>query len=257
MIRPFRGAPFDAEGLLRDAYRGLNAPARRLFFKHSMTLGGLALLTGCSPTSEQGAEKILMRMSRWNDLVQARLFDPDRLAPTYPESMLTRPFPFNAFYGLDKVPQVDPQGYRLQLGGLIEDRRPWALADLNALPQTSQVTRHICVEGWSAIGKWGGVTFSHFLKRIGADLGARYVGFRCADDYYTSIDMPTALHPQTLLTLTYGDQVLPPKYGFPMKLRMPTKLGYKNPKHIVALYVTNEYPGGYWEDQGYNWFGGS
>ena len=99
--------------------------------------------------------------------------------------------------------------------------------------------------------------FADFLKRIGADTTAKYIGFKCADDYYTSIDMPTALHPQTLLTLTYDGEKLPPKYGFPMKLRMPTKLGYKNPKHIMAMYVTNTYPGGYWEDQGYNWFGGS
>jgi DMSO/TMAO reductase YedYZ molybdopterin-dependent catalytic subunit len=113
------------------------------------------------------------------------------------------------------------------------------------------------VEGWSAIGKWGGVRFADFLRHVGADLSAKYVGFQCADDYHTSIDMPTALHPQTLLALSYDDQPLPPKYGFPMKLRMPTKLGYKNPKHIQAMYVTNTYPGGYWEDQGYNWFGGS
>ena len=131
------------------------------------------------------------------------------------------------------------------------------LAELRAMPQTDQVTRHICVEGWSAIGKWGGVPFASFLRKVGADLGAKYVGFKCADDYYTSIDMPTALHPQTLLTLTYDSQPLPPRYGFPMKLRMPTKLGYKNPKHIQAIFVTNTYPGGYWEDQGYNSFSGS
>ena len=125
------------------------------------------------------------------------------------------------------------------------------------MPQQDQITRHICVEGWSAVGKWGGVLFSDFLKRIGADTTAKYVGFKCADDYYQSIDMATALHPQTLLTLTYDGQTLPTKYGFPMKLRMPTKLGYKNPKLITAMFVTNEYPGGYWEDQGYNWFGGS
>ena len=101
------------------------------------------------------------------------------------------------------------------------------------------------------------VRFSTFLKRIGADLTAKYVGFKCADGYYESIDMPTALHPQTLLTLTYDGRVLPREYGFPMKVRMPTKLGYKNPKHITAIFVTNTYPGGYWEDQGYNWFGGS
>jgi DMSO/TMAO reductase YedYZ molybdopterin-dependent catalytic subunit len=131
------------------------------------------------------------------------------------------------------------------------------LPELYELPQTSQITRHICVEGWSAIGKWSGVRFSDFLDRIGADKTARYVGFKCADDYYTSIDMPTALHPQTLLTLRFGDQILPPEYGFPMKLRMPTKLGFKNPKHITALFVSNTDPGGYWEDQGYNWYSGS
>lgn len=125
------------------------------------------------------------------------------------------------------------------------------------MAQVSQVTRHICVEGWSAIGKWGGVPFALFLKRIGADLRASYVSFRCADNYYTSIDMATALHPQTIIALTYDGQLLPPKYGFPMKLRIPTKLGYKNPKHIMAIEVTNRYPGGYWEDQGYNWFAGS
>ena len=123
--------------------------------------------------------------------------------------------------------------------------------------QTSQITRHICVEGWSAIGKWGGVPFRTFLERIGADMTAKYVGFKCADDYYTSIDMPTALHPQTLLTFKFADSILPVEFGFPMKLRVPTKLGFKNPKHIAAIFVTNDYPGGYWEDQGYNWFSGS
>ena len=119
------------------------------------------------------------------------------------------------------------------------------------------MTRLICVEGWSAIGKWSGVRFSNFLQRIGADTTAKYVGFQCSDDYSTSIDMATALHPQTQLTFKFADQILPPKYGFPMKLRIPTKLGFKNPKHIVALFVTTDYPGGYWEDKGYNWFSGS
>jgi DMSO/TMAO reductase YedYZ molybdopterin-dependent catalytic subunit len=155
------------------------------------------------------------------------------------------------------VPRVDGATYRLELAGMIAKRAPWTLEALRALPQTSQVTRHICVEGWSAIGKWDGVPFRSFLERVGADLTAKYVGFKCADDYHTSIDMPTALHPQTLLALSFRDAVLPPQYGFPMKLRIPTKLGFKNPKHIMALYVTNIYPGGYWEDQGYNWFSGS
>ncbi len=247
----------EREAVIKTALAALPTAARRRFLRETLSLGGLALLSGCTFPDEAGAERALRVVSRLNDRVQAWLFDPNRLAPTYPESMITRPFPFNAYYSVDRAPIVDGDRYRLEVSGLVSDRRAWSLAELQALPQESQVTRHICVEGWSAIGKWGGVRFSSFLRRIGADLSAKYVGFKCADNYYTSIDMPTALHPQTLLTLTYAGETLPRRYGFPMKLRMPTKLGYKNPKHIMAMFVTNTYPGGYWEDQGYNWFGGS
>ncbi|MEO7728895.1 MAG: molybdopterin-dependent oxidoreductase [Burkholderiales bacterium] len=230
---------------------------RRLFLKQGLSLGALTLLSGCNVTDGDAVQKVLSQMSRWNDGVQAAIFDPARLAQEYPESAITKPFPFNAFYAESAAPRVDAAGYKLELSGLIRDKAPWTLDKLYALPQTSQVTRHICVEGWSAIGKWGGVTFRTFLEQIGADLTAKYVGFKCADDYYTSIDMPTALHPQTLLTFKFADELLPASYGFPMKLRIPTKLGFKNPKHIAAMFVTNDYPGGYWEDQGYNWFSGS
>jgi DMSO/TMAO reductase YedYZ molybdopterin-dependent catalytic subunit len=251
----------DSDAVLAEARkilaRKVEQPARRAFLQRSLTMGGLSLLGGCSISDNSGVEAALTRISRFNDAVQGWIFDPTQLAPTYPESMITRPFPFNAYYGEDEVREVDEAGYKLEVTGMVADKRSWTLADLRAMPQRDQVTRHICVEGWSAIGKWGGVPFADFLKRIDADTSAKYVGFKCADDYYTSIDMPTALHPQTLLTLSYDGQPLPPKYGFPMKLRMPTKLGYKNPKHIKAIFVTNTYPGGYWEDQGYNWFGGS
>ncbi len=107
-----------------------------------------------------------------------------------------------------------------------------------------------------AIGSWQGVKLAHFLKLIGADLMAKYVWFRCAEGYSNTIDMPTALHPQTQLTLKFDHQILPRAYGFPMKIRIPTKLGFKNPKYVVAMEVTNTDKGGYWEDQGYNWFSG-
>ena len=230
---------------------------RRLFLRRGLSLGGLALLSGCALDDSESVQRLLSVMSRWNDSAQGWLFDPRRLAPEFPESRITRPFPFNAYYTEDEVIDVEGPRYRLQLGGLIRDKKPWSLPELYALPQVSQVTRHICVEGWSAIGKWSGVRFSEFLERIGADRTAKYVGFRCADDYSTSIDMPTALHPQTQLTFRFADQILPAKYGFPMKLRIPTKLGFKNPKHITEIFVTNSYPGGYWEDKGYNWFSGS
>jgi DMSO/TMAO reductase YedYZ molybdopterin-dependent catalytic subunit len=237
--------------------RRVEQPARRNFLQRSLTLGGLAMLGGCSITDDASVETALASISRFNDNVQGWLFDPTRLAPTYPDSMITRPFPFNAYYSEAEVREVDGDAWRLEVTGLVADKRRWTLAELGELPRQQQVTRHICVEGWSAIGKWGGVPFAHFLRRVGADLSAKYVGFKCADDYYTSIDMATALHPQTLLATSYDGQVLPSKYGYPVKLRMPTKLGYKNPKHIHAIFVTNNYPGGYWDDQGYNWFGGS
>ena len=230
---------------------------RRVFLKTSLSLGALAMLTGCELTDQESVQRVLMGMSSWNDDVQHWLFNPNRLAPEFPESRITRPFPYNGYYGEEEVPEVDGSTYKLELAGMIKDKKPWTLTELAALPQVTQVTRHICVEGWSAIGKWSGVRFSDFLARIGADTSAKYVGFQCADDYYGSIDMATALHPQTQLSLRYGDELLPPKYGYPMKLRIPTKLGFKNPKHIAAIFVTNEYPGGYWEDKGYNWFSGS
>lgn len=251
----------NAEAVVADARkllaRQLPQASRRQFLTRGLTLGGLGLLSGCSIDDNATAEAALMRISRFNDRVQGWLFDPSHLAPTYLDSMITRPFPFNAFYGEGEVPQVDGDGFQLEVTGLVADKRRWRLHELRALPQYTQVTRHICVEGWSAIGKWGGPRFGDFLRAVGADLGARYVGFECADGYYTSIDMATALHPQTLLALDWDGQPLPPKYGFPMKLRMPTKLGYKNPKHIRAIFVSNTFNRGYWEDQGYNWFGGS
>lgn len=247
----------DRDNVLADAQRELSMPSRRLFGKRLLTLGGLSMLSGCTLGDDASVDGFLSAVSRLNDRVQAALFDPRALAPTYTEAQITRPFPFNAFYGIDQVPQVDGSDFRLKLGGLVKGQRVWTLPELYALPHEEQITRHICVEGWSAIGRWGGTRFGDFLRRVGADTSAKYVGFRCADDYYESIDMATALHPQTLLAFDYDGQRLPAQYGYPMKLRMPTKLGYKNPKHIVEIFVTNVYPGGYWVDQGYNWFGGS
>ena len=230
---------------------------RRLFLRRGLSLGALALLTGCDITNQEGVQRVLSAMSRWNDGAQDWLFDPKRLAPEFPESRITRPFPYNAYYPEEEIPEIDGATYKLELAGKIRERKPWTLAELGALPQVTQVTRHICVEGWSAIGQWSGVRCSDFLARVGADTTAKYVGFKCADDYYGSIDMATALHPQTQLSLRYAGEELPPKYGYPMKLRIPTKLGFKNPKLIAAIFVTNDYPGGYWEDQGYNWYSGS
>ena len=230
---------------------------RRSFLRAGLTVGAMSMLTGCNLQDGDQVDKALWAMSRWNDRVQAWLFSGQKLAPVYSKAQLTNPFPFNAFYPEYNVPEVDLADYRLGVSGLVRDKQEWTLEGLRKLPQRTDITRLICIEGWSAIGQWGGVPLRTFLEYIGADTTAKFVGFKCADRYYSSLDMPTALHPQTLLALTYDGAPLPPKYGFPIKLRIPTKLGYKNPKHIVEIFVTNVYPGGYWEDMGYNWFGGS
>ena len=230
---------------------------RRLFLKKGLSLGAISLLTGCNLEDNDTVDKILSAMSNWNDGIQGALFNPNKLARTYSEADITTPFPFNAFYEEPMAPVIDRDSYRLNLSGMIGGKKPLKLAELRAMPQTSQITRHVCVEGWSAIGKWGGVPFKIFLERIQADLTAKYVAFYCADKYWTSIDMASALHPQTLLVLDFPGETGETKYGFPVKLRIPTKLGFKNPKFVAEIRVTNDYPGGYWEKEGYNWFAGS
>ena len=229
---------------------------RRSALMRGLSFGGLAMLTGCDLSTHSGIDAALWMMLRFDDRVQAALFSPTRLARTYAVSAVTKPFRFNAYYEEWQVRDVPPD-WRLELSGLIADKTPWTIEKLRALPREAQITRHICIEGWSQIGQWSGVPLRVFLQRVGADLKARYVSFKCFDGYSTSIDMPSALHPQTILALDFLDEPLAPEWGAPVRLRIPTKLGFKSAKNIQAISVTNEYPGGYWEDQGYDWFSGS
>ena len=229
---------------------------RRRLLRGGMSLGALTLLTGCDLSDSDTVQNLLAKFSAWNDRVQAALFSGTRLAPEFPAAMAVKDFRYNAWYGAEKAPDLKPADYRLMLSGLIADKKPWTVEQLYALPQVSQVTRHVCVEGWSMIGKWSGTPLRTFLQRVGADLTAKYVGFECADGYYEGMDMPTALHPQTIMAFRLSDEILPRKYGYPFKIRVPTKLGFKNPKFVTAIYVTNQRPHGFWTDRGYNWFSG-
>ena len=230
---------------------------RRLFLRQTLSLGALTLLTGWDISDNDAVQSALGLMSRWNDRAQAFLFSDQRLAPTFAESEVVHDFRYNAFFPAADAPKLSAADYRLELSGLIGDKRPWTVEQLHALPQESQITRHVCIEGWSMIGKWSGPRLGDFLQRVGADLSAKYVGFQCADGYSGSIDMPSALHPQTIMAVKFADEIIPPKYGYPFKVRIPTKLGFKNPKWVTAIFVTNRFPGGFWEDRGYNWFSGS
>jgi DMSO/TMAO reductase YedYZ molybdopterin-dependent catalytic subunit len=247
----------DKRLLVRDATKLMPELSRRRFVAGGASLGALTWLTGCDVVDSASAENLLTRISKFNDAVQAAIFNPNTLAPTYAKSEIKRPFPFNAYYSLEEAPDVDGRDWKLEVSGLVDNKKSWTLEELYQLPQVNQITRHICVEGWSAIGSWSGTPLRDFLKLVGADTKAKYVWFRCAEDYTSPLDMPTALHPQTQMTFKFDDQILPRAYGFPMKIRVPTKLGFKNPKYVVSMEVTNDYKGGYWEDQGYNDFSGS
>jgi DMSO/TMAO reductase YedYZ molybdopterin-dependent catalytic subunit len=243
--------------------RRLKLVERRWLLRGGLSLGAVALYGGASllhggdlSDPDTRIDRTLWSMLRFNDRVQAALFNPNRLAATFTKAEITRPFKFNAYYPASRVRPV-PADWKLEVGGLVDDDTPWTLDRLRRMPQESQITRHICVEGWSQIGEWSGVPLRHFLKAVGADTRARFVGFECFDDYTSSIDMASALHPQTILALDFEETPLNGLWGAPLRLRIPTKLGFKNPKYIAAITVTNDNPGGYWEDQGYNWFSGS
>lgn len=229
---------------------------RRNILRGAVSLGALTMLTGCDVTRSDAVQSVLKRVSQLNDRVQAAMFRPDHLAPTFSEAEVVKPPRFNAYYDIEDIVPVDVAKWKLELAGRIENKKAWSAQEIYALPEQEWIIRHVCVEGWDYIGQWSGVSLKLFLERIGADLKAKYVSFKCADDYYGSIDMATALHPQTILATKYARDPITDPFGFPLRLRTATKLGYKNPKWITAIEVTNEYRGGYWEDRGFNWFAG-
>jgi DMSO/TMAO reductase YedYZ molybdopterin-dependent catalytic subunit len=237
-----------------DQHRPLiRAMQRRGLLRGGLSLGALTMLTGCDVSDDSSVHQGLLAISRFNDWVQAALFDPTRLAPEYPASMVQKPPRFNAYFPIEKVQAIDGDTWRLDVSGLVASKQPWTLAQINALPVHEEIIRHVCVEGWDYIGQWSGPTLRTFLEKTGADLTAKYVVFRTADDYLSCIDMPSALHPQTLLATKYAGETLPAPFGYPMRLRTAVKLGFKNPKWINAIEVTNTYRAGYWESRGFNW----
>lgn len=193
----------------------------------------------------------------FSDWASAKLFRSGHLAPEFADSELTpfSKFPING-YDVDD-PGVDFDIWTLTVAGAVRKPGDYKLAQIQTLPKFNQNTRHVCVEGWDVIGNFGGVRLSDFLAMIGADTTARFVTVECADDYYESLDMATALHPQTLLCYEMYGQPLTREHGAPLRLNIPTKVGYKQAKYLTDLKVTNVLERvGYWEDQGYSEFYG-
>lgn len=193
----------------------------------------------------------------FSDWASGRLFRSGHLASTFADSDVT---PFDKFpindYDVDD-PQVDFDRWTLTVSGSVQKPGDYTLAQIQTLPKFTQNTRHVCVEGWDVIGNFGGVRLADFLTAIGADPTAKFVTAACADDYYESIDMATARHPQSLLCYEMYGRPLTREHGAPLRLSIPTKIGYKQAKYLTDLKITHVLDKiGYWEDQGYSEFYG-
>jgi DMSO/TMAO reductase YedYZ molybdopterin-dependent catalytic subunit len=202
-------------------------------------------------------EKLLRKGLRFSDWMEARLFRPSHLATTFNDSEVTpfEKFPLNT-YDVDD-PGVIFENWSLTVSGAVQKPGDYRLAHVQALPRVRQNTRHVCVEGWDVIGRFGGARLADFLKLVGADPAAPFITVKCADDYYESLDMATAMHPQTLLCYEMYDRPLTREHGAPLRLQIPTKIGYKQAKYLTDLKVAHVLDRlGYWEDQGYSWFYG-
>ena len=162
--------------------------------------------------------------------------------------------------------------YRLTVTGLVDRPAAFSLDQLRNMPARSQITRHDCVEGWSCIAKWSGTALGPVLDQCGVKPTARLVVYHCYDDmggglsgpvpYYESSDLVDAYHPQTILAYGLNDRVLPISNGAPLRVRIERALGYKQPKYVHTIELVESFSGlyggkgGYWEDNGYDWYGG-
>lgn len=243
---------------------------RKLFFASSIS----SALAACSPlgtalNNNDGVHRALGSAQALNRLV----IGTHGMAREYRERDVDRnfrvnglPTPADASY--EEMVANGFRSYRLVIDGAVEQRHALTLAQLQKMAQVTQITRHDCVEGWSAIGKWSGVRLADVVSLARPRADARYVVFHCMDrddqgmPYYESLDLHEARHPQTLLSLRLNDAPLDPDHGAPVRLRVPTQLGYKSAKWVKRIEFVGSFAtiyaggGGYWEDQGYEWYAG-
>lgn len=231
-------------------------PSEKFSRRDILKLAPIVLLSGCDVAPEGNTESFLQSVQQFNDWVQSKVFDPEKLVPEYADTDLTPEEGFRVNGKDDDYPEIDVDDWRLTIEGLVEQPGEYTFEQITSMPKRVMNTRHCCVEGWSMIPKWGGAPLGDFLRSIGVHEKAKYVLTECEDEYYTSYDIPSVMHPQTLLCYeAYGKPLTVP-HGAPMRIVMPTKLGYKSAKWVNKIVVTNDKPGGYWEDQGYDWFAG-
>ena len=252
-----------------------NKSKRRTFLLRALTASSVLLLSGCERLSRsEWFPKVLDSAEKLTQATQRLITPRKAMAQEFTQADLSPQFRSNGTSNPEN-PQYQALAvnnfadYRLQVGGLVARPTSFSLAELRGLPSRTQITRHDCVEGWSAIGKWKGTPLSIVLDQVQPKPEARYVVFYCADPmdalgtrYYESIDMDDAHHPQTILAYELNDQVLPIANGAPIRVRIERQLGYKMAKYITGILVVDSFAnigdgkGGYWEDQGYEWYAG-
>ena len=249
---------------------------RRHFLSRTIGAASALALAGCDRLSRtEWFPRVLASAEQLNAAAAHLMTSRKSMAQEFAESDLSPTFRSNgtADPGTREYETLAANAfaqYQLNVTGLVDAPQRFSLADLRALPSRKQITRHDCVEGWSAIGKWQGAQLSALLAAVRPQAGARYVMFYCADPmeddgtgfYYESIDMEDAYHPQTILAYDLNDALLPVPNGAPIRLRVERQLGYKHAKYVTAIELVASFDhiaggkGGYWEDQGYQWFAG-
>ncbi len=247
-------------------------PRRRLLGGLALGIGG-AVLSGCDALVENPqVDATIKSANRLTYRAQRALVGRDALAPEFAPEFLSPAFKANG--------STDPQttaylahratnfaDWRLAIDGLVSTPLALSLAQLMAMPARAQITRHDCVEGWSAIGKWRGTPLALLLKAAGLSTRANYLVFHCADrfgdtPYYESIDIVDSFHPQTILAWQMNDTMLPVAHGAPLRLRVERQLGYKQAKYVMRIEAVSGLAGigggkgGFWEDRGYEWYAG-
>ena len=252
--------------------------SRRNLLIGAVQAAGLCMLSGCEKifnglSNSSTFNSILESAEAGNRRVQRFLTGRNKLAQEFSEKQISPKFRANGNpppITLEYANEARQQflNWRLEVSGLVTRPASFSLADLQAMPSRTQITRHDCVEGWSVIGKWKGVRLEEIMRKVQPAAEAKYVVFRCMDtdsdgaNYYESIDLVDAVHPQTILAYELNDQPLPVANGAPLRLRVENQLGYKQAKYIRALEFVADFvqisngKGGYWEDQGYEWYAG-
>ena len=248
--------------------------SRRDFLTRLSAAGGALLLGGCDELSQSPSFRdLLSRAEGATERVQRLILTSRSLAREYTDADLSRNFKANGNTDIDDAPYKASfaQGFadwRLTVDGLVQRPAALSLADLRKLPARTQITRHDCVEGWSAIGKWTGTQLAVLLQSVGLKPEARYLVFHCADTfnagvpYYESIDLIDAFHPQTILAYAMNGAPLAVPHGAPLRLRVERQLGYKHAKYVRRIEAVSSFAmlgqgkGGFWEDRGYEWYAG-